>query len=44
VQLTDKIEKLKKGLKKSGKKGKNGVTRKAIPTLNRKLGWVALGN
>jgi hypothetical protein len=44
AQLTKKIEKLEKALKKSGKKGRNAVTRIAILTLNRELGWVALGN
>jgi hypothetical protein len=43
AQLTEKIDKLEKALKKSGKKVRNAVTRIAIPTLNRKLGWVALG-
>ena len=43
AQLTKKIEKLEKALKKSAKKGKNAATRIAIPTPNRKLGWVALG-
>ncbi len=43
AQLTKKIDKLKKVLKKSGKKVRNAVTRIVIPTLNRKLGQVALG-
>ena len=43
VQLTKKIEKLEKALKKSRKKVRNTVTRIAIPTLNRELGRVALG-
>jgi hypothetical protein len=43
TQLTKKIEKLEKALKKSGKKGESAVTRIAIPTPNRELGWVALG-
>jgi hypothetical protein len=43
VQLTKKIKKLEKALKKSGKKGQSTVTRIAIPTLNRELGRVALG-
>ena len=43
AQLTEKIEKLEKALKKSGKKARNTVMRIAIPTLNRELGWVALG-
>ncbi len=44
AQLTKKIEKLEKELKKSGKKARNTIMRIAIPTLNRKeLGWVALG-
>ncbi len=43
-QLTEKIEKLAKALKKSGKKARKAVMRIAIPTLNRELGWVALGN
>ncbi len=43
AQLTKKIDKLKKALKKSGKKVRNAITRMAIPTTNRKLGWVALG-
>jgi hypothetical protein len=43
TQLTKKIEKLEKALKKSGKKARNAVMRIAIPTLNRELGRVALG-
>jgi hypothetical protein len=43
AQLTEKIEKLEKALKKSEKKARNAVMRIAIPTLNRELGWVALG-
>ncbi len=43
AQLTKKIEKLEKALKKSGKKARNVAMRIAIPTLNRKLGRVALG-
>jgi hypothetical protein len=43
AQLTKKIDKLEKALKKSGKKVRNAVTRIAIPTPNRKLGRVALG-
>jgi hypothetical protein len=43
AQLTKKIEKLEKALKKSGKKARNAAMRIAIPTLNRELGWVALG-
>ncbi len=43
VQLTDKITKLEKALKKSGKKVRNAIRRIEIPTLNRKLGRVALG-
>ncbi len=43
AQLTKKIEKLEKALKKSIKKARNAVMRIAIPTLNRELGWVALG-
>jgi hypothetical protein len=43
AQLTRKIEKLEKALKKSGKKARNAAMRIAIPTLNRELGWVALG-
>ncbi len=42
AQLTKKIEKLEKALKKSGKKGKKCITRIAISTLNKELGWVAL--
>ncbi len=42
VQLTKKIKKLEKALKKSGKKARNAAMRIAIPTLNRELGWVAL--
>ncbi len=42
AQLTEKIDKLEKALKKSGKKVRNVVTRIAIPTPNRELGWVAL--
>ncbi len=44
AQLTEKIEKLEKALKKSEKRVRNAATRIAIPTPNRKLGWVALGN
>ncbi len=43
AQLTEKIEKLEKALKKSRKKVRNAATRIAIPTSNKKLGWVALG-
>jgi hypothetical protein len=43
AQLTNKIKKLEKALKKSGKKGQKRLTRIAIPTPNRELGWVALG-
>ncbi len=43
AQLTKKIEKLEKVLKKSGKMARNTTMRIAIPTLNRELGWVALG-
>jgi hypothetical protein len=43
MQLTKKIKKLEKALKKSGKKARNAVTRIVIPTLNRELGRVALG-
>ena len=43
TQLTEKIKKLKKALKKSGKKARNAAMRIAIPTPNRKLGRVALG-
>ncbi len=43
TQLTEKIEKLEKALKKSGKKARNAAMRIAIPTLNRKLGRIALG-
>jgi hypothetical protein len=43
AQLTEKINKLEKALKKSGKKVRNAVTRIGIPTPNRKLGQVALG-
>jgi hypothetical protein len=43
TQLTKKIKKLEKALKKSGKKASNAVMRIAIPTLNRELGLVALG-
>jgi hypothetical protein len=43
AQLTEKIEKLEKALKKSGKKARKAVMRIEIPTLNRELGWVALG-
>ncbi len=43
TQLTKKIEKLEKVLKKSGKKARNAAMRIAIPTLNRELGRVALG-
>jgi hypothetical protein len=43
AQLTKKIDKLEKALKKSGKKVRNAAMKIAIPTLNRELGWVALG-
>jgi hypothetical protein len=43
VQLTEKIKKLEKALKKSRKKARNTVMRIAIPTLNKELGQVALG-
>jgi hypothetical protein len=43
AQLTKKIKKLEKALKKSGKKARNAIMRIAISTLNRELGWVALG-
>ncbi len=43
AQLTEKIDKLEKAMKKSGKKVRNTVTRIAIPTPNKKLGRVALG-
>ncbi len=43
TQLTKKIEKLEKALKKSRKKARNAIMRIAIPTLNRELGQVALG-
>jgi hypothetical protein len=43
AQLTEKIKKLEKVLKKSRKKARNAAMRIAIPTLNRELGWVALG-
>ena len=43
AQLTKKIKKLEKALKKSGKKARNATMRIVIPTLNRELGWVALG-
>ncbi len=43
AQLTEKIEKLEKALKKSGKKERDAVMRIAILTLNRELGGVALG-
>jgi hypothetical protein len=43
AQLTKKIEKLEKALKKSRKKARNASMRIAIPTLNRELGQVALG-
>ncbi len=43
AQLTDKIKKLEKALKKSGKKGQSAVMRVVIPTPNKELGWVALG-
>jgi hypothetical protein len=43
AQLIEKIKKLEKVLKKSGKKGQSTVTRIVIPTLNKELGWVALG-
>jgi hypothetical protein len=42
AQLTKKIKKLEKALKKSGKKARNAAMRIAIPTLNRDLGRVAL--
>ncbi len=43
AQLTKKIEKLEKVLKKSGKKVQKRITKIVIPTLNKELGWVALG-
>jgi hypothetical protein len=43
VQLTKKIKKLEKALKKPGKKARNAAMRIAIPTLNKELGQVALG-
>ena len=43
AHLTDKIKKLEKALKKSGKKGQSAITRIVIPTPNRELGWVAIG-
>jgi hypothetical protein len=43
AQLTKKIEKLEKALKKSGKKARNAAMRIANPTLNRELGRGALG-
>jgi hypothetical protein len=43
AQLTKKIKKLEKALKKSGKKFKSALTRIVIPTPNRELCWVALG-
>jgi hypothetical protein len=42
AQLTKKIEKLEKALKKSVKKARNAAMRIAIPTLNWELGRVAL--
>ncbi len=47
AQLTKKIKKLKKALKNRRslvRKRKSANTRIVIPSLNRKLGWVALGN
>jgi hypothetical protein len=44
MQLAEKIKKLEKVLKSPARKVRNAVTRIAIPTLNRELGWVALGN
>ncbi len=44
AQLTKKIKKLEKALKKFGKKARNTAMRIAIPTLNWELGQVALGN
>jgi hypothetical protein len=43
AQLTKKIKKLEKVLEKSSKKAQSTVTKIAIPTPNRELGWVALG-
>ncbi len=43
VQLTKKIKKLEKALKKYEKKARNAAMRIPIPTLNRELGRVALG-
>ena len=40
AQLTKKIEKFEKVMKKSAKKG---VKRIVIPTKNRELGWLAQG-
>ncbi len=44
AQLTKKIEKLEKVLKKSGKKGQKHRYKDSDSDLNRELGWVALGN
>ncbi len=44
AQLTEKIEKLEKRGRSPARKVRNAVTRIAVPTLNRELGWVALGN
>jgi hypothetical protein len=43
AQLTDKIKKLEKVLKKSGKKGQKHRYEDNDSTPNRELGWVALG-
>jgi hypothetical protein len=43
AQLTDKIKKLEKALKKSGKKGQKRHWEDSDSTPNRELGWVALG-
>jgi hypothetical protein len=43
MQLTKKIKKLEKALKKSRKKGKSAVAKIVVLTLNKELGWVVLG-
>ncbi len=44
AQLTNNIRKLERHWRGLVKKGKSAVTRIVMPTPNRELGWVALGN
>jgi hypothetical protein len=43
-QLREKLDHLEKTLKKASQSLRNAVGTIAIPTANKKLGWVALGN